>query len=89
MLRPSLLVGETDKHMVAQCVQEYQGQALLSHVRERLRVDPEVGLPGAQHFEEVDAVLRCAALEPCEVLVADMGHVSVVALMPGAGVVDR
>lgn len=63
--------------MVAQGVQEYLRQPLLFHVCERVGVDPVVGLTGAQQFEKVDSALGRAALEPCKILVADVGHVTV------------
>lgn len=62
------------------------GQALLFHVNARFEIDPIVRSCGAHLFKEIDAGLGLSALRQSGRLIADVGHVTVVALVPSVSI---
>ena len=72
---------------LAQGLDFVRGQALGLHVVQGGRVDHVVYFWAAQQFQEVGAAFRGGALEAGKALIAQMGAVTVLAPVAGAGII--
>jgi hypothetical protein len=74
---PCLLIREDGVGMPAQDIPACRGHPLFFHVCQRVAVNHILGLPGLQNLKAVDPVFRVAGRETGEMLIADMGDITI------------